>query len=117
MEIGLEQMRLAEELNKLYAYVKAGGDFSFDSEGEEIRKAKDFVMQNYANMQTGILSFLTNIVNNYPDCEFVFEPSKNGVYLNYSYRVMEKVEFDKNGLFVKQSKAVQNSSLNEMINS
>ena len=117
MKIGAEQKRLADELNKLYAYVRAGGDFSFESESDEIRNASEFLMRNYADMQTGILGFLTNIVNSHPDCEIVFEPSENGVCLSYSYRVTDKVEFDKTGLFVnkkcRESKEDEQSMLNE----
>lgn len=116
MKVTLEQQKLADELNKLYAYVKAGGDFSFASENDEIKKAKDFIMQNYGNLQTGILGFLTDIVNKHPDFEFVFVPSENGVCMNYVYKVVDQVEFDKNGLIVKQTNKTQGTNVEEMTN-
>ena len=103
MMISGEQIKLAEELNKLCAYLKNSGDFSF-AENDEIASTKDYLMKNYGNLQVGILGFLSDVVNKHPDCEFVFVPSEQGVALSYSYKVVSQVEFDKNGVIVEPKK-------------
>ena len=109
-------VKLADELNKLYGFIKKGGDFSFDSDNQEIVNARMFVDENYARLNVGILGFLVELLKKHSDCDFEFVPAEDGVSINFSYKVQNQVCFDENGLVIEQGSKIKEESLSERTN-
>ena len=99
-----ENLKLAEMFNKLYSHIKAGGDFSFSSDSKELLEAKRFIEESHGKLNIGVLGFLVELVRKHSDCDFEFVPSKNGegVELRYSFKVDERVQFNKDGFIVNK---------------
>ena len=109
MKISEEQIKLADDLNKLYAHIKNGGDYSFDA----VQDVKQEVMNNYGGLYSGIFGFLADMHMKHPNSEVVFVPSETGV--NLRYMVIDEINFDQQGNMRKAPKQSDSSAEKELI--
>lgn len=105
-----ESIELAEGLNNLYALIKQGGDFAFDTKDSKILEFKNMLEKKYNKLNIELLTFLVELLTKNPNADFVFVPSENGigVAVQYSYQVQGQVEFDANGKVTSQKEELGN---------
>lgn len=106
-------VKLADELNRLYGFIKQGGDFSFNSDNKDVERAKKFIEENYNALNIGILGFVVELVRSHPEADFEFVPAENGVAINFTYKVQGQVCFDENGKTIEQGSQLKNENLAE----